>query len=241
MGVCTKLPNGKSVGVDELTYEHLRYGGDSLYLVLELFSKKMRELEDVPENWLIGNITSIFKGGKKDKRNKANYRGITLLNIIGNVFERLMLNRWMPTFEMLGIPNAFQFAYQNDKSSLLASFVLQEMINHNVERGSKIYCCFLDSTKAFDTVWLDGLFFKLYNVGMKGKSWRILRRWCGNIKCCVSLNGKKSAYFPVKQGVRHIDILYTLDSASNYSVIADSGYSHEMRILVCFLFLKQGT
>ena len=26
--------------------------------------------------------------------------------------------------------------------------------------------------------------------------------WFGNIKCSVSLNGKKSAYFPVKQGVR---------------------------------------
>jgi hypothetical protein len=43
-------------------------------------------------------------------------------------------------------------------------------------------------------------------------------------------------------------ILYTLDSASNYSAfqklkpqIADSGYSHELRRLVCFLFLKQGT
>jgi hypothetical protein len=52
-----------------------------------------------------------------------------------------------------------------------------------------------------------------------------------------------------KLSVRHIDVLYTLDSASNYSaiqklkpcMIANSGYSHEMRRLVCFLFLKQGT
>ena len=90
MGVCSKLPNGKSGGVDALTYEHPKS-------VL-----KYKTLH-VPENWLIGNITSIFKGGKKEKRNKANYRRISLLNIIGKVFERLMLNRWMPTFEMLGI------------------------------------------------------------------------------------------------------------------------------------------
>jgi hypothetical protein len=44
MGVCTKLPNRKSWGVDELTYEHLKYGGDSLYLVFELFFNKVREL-----------------------------------------------------------------------------------------------------------------------------------------------------------------------------------------------------
>jgi hypothetical protein len=57
----------------------------------------------------------------------------------------MMLNRWMPTFEMLGIPNAFQFVYHNDKSRLLASFVLQEMKKHNVDGGSKDYYCFLDS------------------------------------------------------------------------------------------------
>jgi hypothetical protein len=46
-------------------------------------------------------------------------------------------------------------------------------------------------------------------------------------------------------------ILYTLDSASNYfynskieAVIADSGFSHEMRRFVCFLqyfLIKHGT
>jgi hypothetical protein len=50
------------------------------------------------------------------------------------------------------------------------------------------------------------------------------------------------------QSIQIIDILYTLDSASNYSIIpkieamiADSGYSHEMRRFVCFLVLKHGT
>ena len=50
------------------------------------------------------------------------------------------------------------------------------------------------------------------------------------------------------ESVNTIDILYTLDSASNYSaiqkieaVIAVSGRSHEMRRFVCFLFLKHGT
>jgi hypothetical protein len=46
-----------------------------------------------------------------------------------------------------------------------------------------------------------------------------------------------------------LKVAITLDSASNLifcnskieAVIADSGYSHEMRRLVCFLFLKQGT
>jgi hypothetical protein len=68
---------------------------------------------------------------------------------------------------------SYQFAYQADKSCTLASFVLQETINHNVARGSKVYCCFLD----IDSVSLDGLFYELFQLGMNGKSWRILRNW----------------------------------------------------------------
>jgi hypothetical protein len=100
--------------------------------------------------------------------NKDHYRGITLLNVIGKIFERLVLQRWLPVFETWGVPNPLQFAYQKNNSCINASFVLQEAVAHNVERGSKVYCCFLDSAKAFDTVWIDGLFFKLYNNGMNG-------------------------------------------------------------------------
>ena len=137
----------------------------------------------------------------KNKRDIGNYRGITLLNVIGKIFERLLLNRWIPKFRLLDIPNAFQFAYQENKSSVLSGFVLQEMVHHNVEKGSKVYCCFLDSSKAFGTVWLEGLFFKLFNIGIKGKSWRILRKWYQKMRCCVSLNGKLSPIFPALQGV----------------------------------------
>ena len=107
----------------------------------------------------------------------------------------------------MGIRNSFQFAYQADKSCALASFSLQETINHSVERGSKVYCCFLDSSKAFDSVWLDGLFYKLFQLGMNGKSWRILRNWYGKMRCYVALSGLISSIFPVKQGVRQGGVL----------------------------------
>ena len=80
-------------------------------------------------------------------------------------------------------------------------------VSINIERESEVYCCFLDSSKAFDTVWLDGLFYKLYNIGMKAKSWRILRNWYGRMSCCVSVNGAISSMFPVRQGVRQSSVL----------------------------------
>ena len=191
-----------------MTYEYLKYGGAALFEILTKVFNAARELEYSAESWTLGCIISLFKGGKKNKRDRNNYRGITLLNVIGKVYERLILNRCMEMFQLLGVPNDFQFAYQENKSSVLSSFVLQEMISHNVERGSKVYCCFLDLSKAFDTVWLDGLFFKLFNIGMKGKSWRILREWYSKMSSCISLGKKLSPMFSVKQGVRQGGVLY---------------------------------
>ena len=193
--VIQKLPNGKVGGVDDLTYEHLKYGGNCLTKFLVNIFNEIRVEECVPNKWTMGSIISILKSGKRNKLNKGNYRGITLLNVLGKVFERLFLDRWTPHFNSLGIPNQFQFAYQNEKSCVLSSFALQESIFYNLERGSKVHCCFLDSSKAFDTVWLDGLFYKLYNNGMKGKFWRILRDWYNRMACCVSVNGVNTYFF----------------------------------------------
>ena len=42
-----------------------------------------------------------------------------------------------------------------------ASFTILETINHTLEQWSKVFSCFLDVCRAFDTVWIDGLLFKL--------------------------------------------------------------------------------
>ena len=192
---CLKLPNGKAGSPDGLLYEHLKYAGDSAYVYLTRIFNAIRELEDVPDSSATGIIISLFKGKKKSKYSKDNYQGITLLNVVGKLFERIILNHSMPFFKKSGFPNELQFAYQKSRSSIFASFVLQEATLDAIENGSKIYSCFLDSAKVFDTVWVDGLFFKLFNLGIQGKTWWLLRKWYEKMTCCVANNGCVSALF----------------------------------------------
>jgi hypothetical protein len=84
---------------------------------------------------------------------------------------------------------------------------LQEAVLYNIENGSKVYCCFLDSKKAFDTVWISGLFYKRYNLGIQGKTWRLLWNWYNKLTSRVLIDGVPSAEFPVLQGVRQGGVL----------------------------------
>ena len=54
-----------------------------------------------------------------------------------------------------------QFGFQGVEFAE-ASFTTLETISHMLERCSKIFGCFLDVHKGFDTVWIDGLLFKLF-------------------------------------------------------------------------------
>ena len=89
----------------------------------------------------------------------------------------------------------------------MTSFTLQETVNYFTERGTKVYCCLLDVSSAFDTVWIDGLFSKLFNIGINGKIWRLLYNAYLNMKSCVLYDGLLSDWFHLKQSVRQGGIL----------------------------------
>lgn len=58
----------------------------------------------------------------------------------------------------------------------MTSFTLQEGILYNIEHSSKGYACYLDIATAFDTIWHEGLFVKMHELGIKGKLWRLLKQ-----------------------------------------------------------------
>ena len=52
-----------------------------------------------------------------------------------------------------------------------------------LERGNKVFSCFLDVRKAFDTVWIDGLLFKRFSeFGIRGRMWLVIRGLYTGIK-----------------------------------------------------------
>ena len=64
-----------------------------------------------------------------------------------------------------------------------------------------------DLQKAYDSVELPVLLDCLYNIGVNGKMWRLIKNWYHGGECSVKLNGELSTKFPIMRGVRQGSIL----------------------------------
>ena len=60
--------------------------------------------------------------------------------------------------------------------------------------------CFLDVQKAFDSVWHNGLFVKLYEMGIRSNLLRLVMNMYKGMKSAVLYKGYYSAWFSVLQG-----------------------------------------
>ena len=69
-------------------------------------------------------------------------------------------------------------------------------------KNKKLFCCFVDYTKAFDSIWREALWHKLISNGIQGKILNVIKNLYAQIKSCVFLNGEKSEFFVSTRGVR---------------------------------------
>ena len=199
--ICSSLPNNKACGLDGISYEHIKYGGSYLFFCLARLFSLIINNNYIPEEWHLGVLVCIFKGHNKSRLQCDSYRGITLLPVIFKIFESV-LDSLMPQLESYAMhPNNHQCGFQRGLSSTDTSFVLQETINHYKERGDCTTVAFLDSSKAFDTVWHTGLMFKLSEIGISLKIWMILDNIYRNAKSCVFVNNIHSRSFRQFRGL----------------------------------------
>ena len=81
------------------------------------------------------------------------------------------------------------------------SISLGETVNQAVEQEDKVFTCFLDVRKAFDTVWHNGLLFKLYKeLSIDSRLWLIIRDLYQDLQAHVIHNGQFSIKFPISEG-----------------------------------------
>ena len=136
----------------------------------------------------------------------------------------MLINIIVPEISLNPLQGGFRPGY----SCLHTAYILQEAIQHTRERNKKACVAFLDAKKAFDTVWHEGLFVKLYNKGLPMCIWHLLYAWYKNSSCSVAWNSTTSTSFPICQGVRQgailSPLLYSIFIDELLDILSTSGY-----------------
>ena len=78
------------------------------------------------------------------------------------------------------------------------------------KKKSKIYSCFIDFSKAFDTIPRDKLLKKLLHYDVKGNFFNTIKNIYINDNACVKMNNKITDTFTINQGVKQGCILSPL-------------------------------
>ena len=196
----SNLKNGKASGYDEILNEHIKVTENILTSVYHKLFNLILITGIIPNIWLKGTIVPIYKSG--DVLNPENYRPITLLSCIGKVFTAVLNKRLSDYVNHYEILCENQTGFRKGYSTTENIFVLQSLIDLLRARKRKLYCAFIDFSKAFDRVWRPGLWQKLIKNDIKGNFLRVIQNMYKNIQSCIKLKGEYSPFFPCETGVR---------------------------------------
>ena len=149
-----------------------------------------------------------------------------------------MLNRLDVWLQENQIMCELQGAFVSRCSSIDVSALLQETVSHFTERGESVYIVLMDVAKAFDSVWSEGLLYKLFNLGIEGRFWRILKSCYEGFKCNVWVNNQMSGELDVERGVHQgAPLSMRLYQLYNNDLLTELSQS---QLCVCTLDLRTG-
>ena len=104
-----------------------------------------------------------------------------------------------------------QIGFQTNNRAPDHILTAKSLVNKYVtDNKGKLYACFIDLRKAFDTVWHHGLFHKLEEAGLKGNFLNTLMDMYRKTECAVKLGDRTTQFFKCKKGVRQGDPLSPL-------------------------------
>jgi hypothetical protein len=155
----------------------------------------------VPDEWLVGIIKPIYKN-KGDPTQPENYRPITLLSCLGKLFTSILSKRLEDYASEINLIGETQAGFRKNYSTLDHILALQFLSHTLLSSKKKLFCAFVDFKQAFDTVWRNGLWYKMLENGIKGKCYTFIRNMYRGIKSKISMNGMSSDFFCCNVGVR---------------------------------------
>lgn len=192
----------KAPGPDNIQNDLLLLGKEELAGTLTKIFNEVIESEYIPKQWLQTTITLLHKKG--DKNDIGNYRPISLMSNLYKVFAKVILGRLTKTLDE-NQPKE-QAGFRRGYSTIDHIHVVKQVIEKCKEYNIPFYCCFIDYSKAFDSLEHEAIWCALKNQGVGKRYIRIIKNIYKNSTTRLKLE-KQGQQIKIGRGVRQGDPL----------------------------------
>ena len=113
-----------------------------------------------PNAWKQANISAVLKTGKPSS-SATSYRPISLLSVLGKLFEKLILPIFQSHLEENHILPSHQFGFRQGRSTIHQLMRVTRNIKSHLDNKRTTGLLSLDLQSAFDKVWHEALLHKM--------------------------------------------------------------------------------
>ena len=199
-----KLKVGKSTDPDLISNEILTQSNLITNKAITKLFNLILETGKYPDNWRKSFTILIFKSGEKTDLN--NHRGIYLQNCLAKLFSSTLNERLILHYENLFANQ--QFGFRGNHRTSDSIFILKTLITKYIygEKG-RIFSCFVDLRRAFDSLWQNGLLYKLKVNNTGQKFHKVIRDMYRSSYSAVKIDNEYTDFFELNRGVKQGDSL----------------------------------
>ena len=157
--------------------------------ITELFRQSLED-GSLPTDWKTATVTPIHKSGKRDC--VRNYRPVSLTCILCKALETIMRMHICSYLDTNNLLSKFQHGFIKGRSCLSNLLCFLDEVTKRLDEGKPVEICYVDFSKAFDSVNHRLLLHKLKLLGINGQIYRWLADFLDNRKFCVRVGEKLS-------------------------------------------------
>ena len=203
--LCKGLVPNKSVGWDDISPRVIKGVARELAGPLSAFLNYCIREGIYPEFFKVARVVPVYKG--EDPTQFGNYRPVSVLPVLSQIFERVLQNRLVEFLSNTGVLVPGQYGFRAGHSTAMAVMDMVERIRGAWNSGNGALGVFIDLKKAFDTVDHRILLAKLEHYGVRGKAQDLLASYLKGRSQYVVYGGCESARGEIDCGVPQGSVL----------------------------------